>query len=120
MSATEEPVPVDPPAATESTAAPAEAEAETVAPAADEEPKTKPASSSAKKATASKPAKGRPSAAGASKKGGASAADENRKYEVGDIVLARLRGYPPWREYSSCLTSALGVHKLTRYLLLSC
>ncbi|WWD19632.1 hypothetical protein CI109_104094 [Kwoniella shandongensis] len=69
--------------------------------AADEQP-DKPASSPAKKpsspSTKAKPAKGRASLPGGSKKGGAaaSAADEKRTFEVGDIVLARLRGYPPW------------------------
>lgn len=24
---------------------------------------------------------------------------DNQKFEFGDIVLARLRGFPPWREY---------------------
>lgn len=23
----------------------------------------------------------------------------DHKFDIGDIVLARLRGYPPWREY---------------------
>jgi hypothetical protein len=35
--------------------------------------------------------------AGGAKKG--SAAQEVAKCEYGDIVLARLRGFPPWREY---------------------
>lgn len=30
--------------------------------------------------------------------GGAKATEEVAKFEYGDIVLARLRGYPPWRE----------------------
>lgn len=27
-------------------------------------------------------------------------APAEHKFEIGDIVLARLRGYPPWRQYS--------------------
>ncbi|KAK8853217.1 hypothetical protein IAR55_003919 [Kwoniella newhampshirensis] len=57
-------------------------------------PDKKPSSSSAK----SKPAKARASTSGGSKKGAVASitADEKRTFEVGDIVLARLRGYPPW------------------------
>jgi outer membrane biosynthesis protein TonB len=87
--------------AKEPTPAPAEADAE---PEVEEEvTETKPESTtkptSSNKKTA-RPAKPRASIGGASKKAGngtASASGE-RSFSVGDIVLARLKGYPPWRE----------------------
>lgn len=33
------------------------------------------------------------------KAGKSKEAADNQKYEFGDIVLARLRGFPPWREF---------------------
>ena len=65
-------------------------------PVADKPASSKPPSSS--KPASSKPAggkKGRPSVGGAKKGAPASTAS---KFEVGDIVLSRLKGYPPWRE----------------------
>ena len=44
-----------------------------------------------------RPAKARPSLPGKSKKGGEG---DNKSFQIGDIVLARLKGYPPWREWS--------------------
>lgn len=47
-----------------------------------------------------KPASKRSSAPKPRKSGGGSkkAAQDTAKHEFGDIVLARLRGFPPWRE----------------------
>ncbi|WVR00271.1 hypothetical protein IAU59_007414 [Kwoniella sp. CBS 9459] len=74
--------------------APAPASDSPAAGAEKEAPKS--TASTTKKAPASKP-KGRPSVGGGNKKGqAAAAADEKRSYDLGDIVLARLRGYPPW------------------------
>jgi len=53
---------------------------------------TKPASKKS-----AKPSKGRPSAGGASKKAASGSKDATvSSYSVGDIILARLKGYPPW------------------------
>jgi hypothetical protein len=53
---------------------------------------TKPARSSG--SSNKKVARPRPSAAGGSKKGVA----DDKSFKPGETVLARLRGYPPWRE----------------------
>ncbi|WVF73081.1 hypothetical protein IAT40_007900 [Kwoniella sp. CBS 6097] len=77
--------------------APAPASDSPAAGAEKEAPKS--TSSATKKAAPASKAKGRPSVGGGNKKGqaaAAAAANENRSYSVGDIVLARLRGYPPW------------------------
>ncbi|WRT70227.1 uncharacterized protein IL334_007222 [Kwoniella shivajii] len=58
----------------------------------EEKPKS---SSPSKKPTSSKP-RGRPSTGASTKKATPSQNDDKSNYEVGDIVLARLRGYPPW------------------------
>lgn len=60
----------------------------------------KPKSASSKKAAApsSKTAKSRSTAAAPKKSGGGGTSGGDKKFEVGDIVLARLKGYPPWRE----------------------
>ncbi|WVQ66995.1 uncharacterized protein L199_005187 [Kwoniella botswanensis] len=72
------------------------APAQATAAATEEKPKS---SSPLKKPPSSKP-RGRPSTGGgaSNKKSTASANnnDEKRNFEVGEIVLARLRGYPPW------------------------
>ncbi|KAK6909424.1 hypothetical protein I204_01287 [Kwoniella mangroviensis CBS 8886] len=77
-----------------SSSAPAPAPA--TAAATEEQPKS---SSPNKKPPSSKP-RGRPSTGGgASNKKSTAVAnnnDEKRNFEVGEIVLARLRGYPPW------------------------
>ncbi|WVR07685.1 hypothetical protein IAU60_004727 [Kwoniella sp. DSM 27419] len=93
MSAEEAAAPAADASVPDSPAAPA-AENTSASPAAEAEP-TKPAPASGKKAPASK-AKGRASLPSAGKKGAASAAKEERTFAHGDIVLARLRGYPPW------------------------
>ncbi|OCF38953.1 hypothetical protein I317_07247 [Kwoniella heveanensis CBS 569] len=82
----------------DASAAPAPAAQASDSPAAGAEKEApKSTSSATKKAPASK-AKGRPSVGGGNKKGQAAAAAANEKssYDIGDIVLARLRGYPPW------------------------
>lgn len=90
-------------------ATPPETPAEVTESTTAEEPKkadSKPKSSSSKKAPASssaKTAKPRASTAGNGNKksnGSAQASTGDKKFEYGDIVLARLKGYPPWRESS--------------------
>lgn len=45
--------------------------------------------------------KGKAGAKGRTSVGAKKAPAEDIKFEYGDIVLARLRGYPPWREYQA-------------------
>lgn len=48
-------------------------------------------------------------AAPSKKAAGGSKGDSEKGFNVGDIVLARLKGYPPWREYElSLLNHAAG------------
>ncbi|OCF61281.1 hypothetical protein L486_00928 [Kwoniella mangroviensis CBS 10435] len=87
---------VDASAPAETVEKPSSSSAPAPAPAAEEKPKS---SSPNKKPPSSKP-RGRPSTGGgaSNKKSTATANnnDEKRNFEVGEIVLARLRGYPPW------------------------
>ncbi len=104
MSATEEPVAVEPspvPAAAGADDAPYVEPGETApdadsAPAPEEAPApappAKPASSPEKKIA--RPAKPRSSMPGKGKK----TDGEPKSFQPGDIVLSRLKGYPPWRE----------------------
>nr|XP_018260871.1 uncharacterized protein I303_06588 [Kwoniella dejecticola CBS 10117]OBR83029.1 hypothetical protein I303_06588 [Kwoniella dejecticola CBS 10117] len=66
----------------------------------EEKPKSASPDKKAATATAKPPSskpRGRPSAGGAAKKAAPSfSGDEKRQFKAGEIVLARLRGYPPW------------------------
>jgi hypothetical protein len=53
----------------------------------------KPKSSTATKASA----KPRSSSAAQPAKKATAASSDNKSFKVGDVVLARLKGYPPWR-----------------------
>ncbi|WVW86153.1 hypothetical protein I302_108194 [Kwoniella bestiolae CBS 10118] len=91
----EETTSAPPPAADASTPAPAPAPAPEVEKPSSSTEKPK-SSSPSKKPPSSKP-RGRPSTGGGNKKAAAPVNnDEKRNFEVGEIVLARLRGYPPW------------------------
>jgi hypothetical protein len=82
---------------------PAESADATDAPAAgDTEPaEAKPPSSQKPRSSSSKPIKpvGTAKKAGAAKKKGGASSSSAASYKAGDIVLAKLKGYPAWREY---------------------
>jgi len=102
---TEEPTPAPaaespaPAASAEATPAAEDAPASTK----DNKPKSKKAAPKKAAPTSSKPS-------GGAKKGGAASTD-NKNFEVGDIVLARLKGFPPWREFQHVAK----MPKLTRF-----
>lgn len=48
-----------------------------------------------------KPKSNKKAAAKGGKAGKSKEALDSQKFEFGDIVLARLRGFPPWREFPS-------------------
>ncbi|WWC72014.1 uncharacterized protein I206_105973 [Kwoniella pini CBS 10737] len=85
--------------AQESAPAPVEESTETEKPSSSKANQEKPKSASPAKSSKPSSAKprGRPSVGGATKKSAPSFSnDEKRQFKVGEIVLARLRGYPPW------------------------
>lgn len=99
--ASEEPTPAAPPA---EDGAPAQATSEEkadAAPAASTDAPTSKAKPASKKASSAKPpTKARTSTGGAPKKGAAAADSGSKSFKIGETVLARLKGYPPWRESS--------------------
>lgn len=108
--ASEEPTPAAPPA---EDAAPAQAaddkETADAAPAAATDAPASKAKPASKKASSAKPpAKARASTGGAPKKGAAAADTGSKSFKVGETVLARLKGYPPWRECSWIVMSDAG------------
>lgn len=71
---------------------------------------SKPASKSKQPASNKKVARPKPRASAA---GGSKKPDESKAFTAGETVLARLKGYPPWRERIRVGTDARGALTLT-------